>query len=370
MPLPDLPNAATLYSALVARDAAYEGRAFVGVTTTGIFCRLTCPARKPRPENCRWFADPGAALAAGFRPCLRCVPVGSTAAADRSVARLWPLLQSDPARRWCEADLRAMGLDPSTVRRSFRRQFGLSFLQMARLARLGQGVTSVKRGARMIDAQLDSGFDSAAGFRAAFARLFGHSPRQLRGAGALSADWIELPLGGMIVIADDTHLHLLEFVDRKALPDGLRRLSALVGERIGLGRTPVTDRVEEWLSAYFDGRGEGPAIALKLHGTPFQERVWRQLLTIPPGETRSYRALAEEIGRPTAVRAIAGANAANRLALIVPCHRVIGSDGSMTGYAGGLWRKERLIRLEQDYRNARQRAGRGDCGVDEALPSM
>lgn len=358
-----LPDDQVLYRALVARDAAYEGRALVGVTTTGIFCRLTCPARKPRPENCRWFPDADSAVAAGFRPCLRCSPTGISALGEASVARLLPLLEADPGRRWSEADLRDLGLDPSTVRRGFQRQFGQSFLQMARAARLGQGLKTVSKGAAMIDAQLDAGFESASGFRQAFAQLFGHKPCELRKDADLRADWIDSPLGGMIAIADQTHLHLLEFVDRKALPDGLRKLSGFVEGRIGLGRSAVTDRTEAWLDAFFNGRQGQVDVTVKLHGTPFQQRVWQQLQRIPAGQTRSYAALAQEIDRPGAVRAVARANATNRLALIVPCHRVIGADGSMTGYAGGLWRKERLIQIEAKYRQGTE-AATGDCGVD------
>lgn len=345
----DLPEPETLYAALLARDPAYEGRAYVAVTTTGIFCRLTCPARKPRPENCQWFAHPADAQAAGFRPCRRCFPTGPTAEGDKIVSRLMALLREDPSRRWSESDLTEMGLDPSTVRRAFRRHFGQSFLQMARATRLRGGMRTLTEGAAMIDAQLDAGFDSASGFRNAFARLFGHPPHVWRGAADLRADWIDTPLGGMIAIADDEALHLLEFIDRKALPEGLRKLSGLVGGRIGLGRSHVTDRVEAELNAYFDGCSPRFSVPVHMHGTEFQRRVWKQLREIPAGETRSYAQLANEIGQPTATRAVARANATNRIALVVPCHRVIGADGSLTGYAGGLWRKEKLIETERAY---------------------
>lgn len=345
----DLPDTDTLYAALLARDPAWEGRALVGVTTTGIFCRLTCPARKPLPGNCRWFPSADAARAAGFRPCLRCHPLGATAEGDPMVRDLLAQLRADPGRRWSEADLAAMGLDPSTVRRAFKRHFGQSFLEMDRAARLRAGMESLAKGSAMIDAQLDAGFDSASGFRAAFARLFGHAPHRLRQGSDLLADWIDTPLGGMIAIADDRALHLLEFIDRKALPEGLRRLSAHAGGRVGLGRTRVHDRTESRLAAYFAGKAPILDVPVTLHGTPFQQQVWRALQDIPAGRTRSYAQLAAVIGRPTAIRAVARANATNRIALVVPCHRVIGADGTLTGYAGGLWRKERLIAIERGY---------------------
>lgn len=350
---PALPPPDQLYAALLARDPAWEGRAIVGVATTGIYCRLTCPARKPRPENCRWFADPAQAAAAGFRPCRRCRPEGPQAETDPLVSTLLTQLHTQPDRRWSTADLRAMGLVPSTVQRAFRRHFGQTFLQYARRHRLANGLKSMTKGGAMIDAQLDAGFESASGFRNAFAQLFGHAPHELRGAGAdavLRADLIETPLGAMIAIADAQALHLLEFTDRKALGRQLRQLSTAVGGRIGLGRSRVTDQAEAQLGEFFAGSRAQFDLPLALHGTDFQKKVWGALCDIPAGETRSYAGLAATIGRPTATRAVANANARNRIAIVVPCHRVIGADGALTGYAGGLWRKEKLIEAERAYR--------------------
>lgn len=345
----DMPDHDILYAALLARDPALEGRAVVGVATTGVFCRLTCPARKPLRKNCRWFASAADAQAAGFRPCRRCHPLGPTADGDPLVRDLMARLKQRPDHRWSEADLAALGHDPSTVRRAFKRHFGQSFLDMARAARLRSGMASLTKGSPMIDAQLEAGFDSASGFRAAFGRLFGHPPHQMRKGSDLLACWIDTPLGGMIAIADEQALHLLEFIDRKALPEGLRRLSTHVGGRVGLGRTPVHDLTEGRLAAYFAGRAPLLDVPVALHGTRFQQQVWRALQTIPAGQTRSYAQLATAIGRPTATRAVARANATNRIALVVPCHRVIGADGTLTGYAGGLWRKEKLIAIERGY---------------------
>ncbi|WBU63246.1 bifunctional transcriptional activator/DNA repair enzyme AdaA [Paracoccus aerodenitrificans] len=348
----DLPDDKTLYAALANRDPAFEGRAYVGVTSTGIFCRLTCPARKPNPENCRWFANAEEAQAAGFRPCKRCHPSGATAEGDAAVTALRKMIEADPGRRWTEADIEEMGYDPSTVRRAFRRNFGVTFLQMARQARLKEGVSRVAAGGAVIDAQLDAGFESASGFRQAFARLFGHPPAAMRGAGGLVADWIETPLGGMIAVADENALHLLEFSDRKALKTQLGRVSRDAGGRVGLGRSDITRHTEAQLNAFFAGDLLRFDVPLAPHGTDFQRRVWEALRQIPAGQTRSYGEVATEIGQPTAVRAVARANATNGIAIIIPCHRVIGADGTLTGYAGGLWRKEKLIAAEHKYAGA------------------
>ncbi|PZO67124.1 MAG: bifunctional transcriptional activator/DNA repair enzyme protein Ada [Paracoccus denitrificans] len=343
-----LPDPAILYDALTRRDPSFEGRALVGVTTTGIFCRLTCPARKPRPENCRWFDSPATAATAGFRPCLRCHPLGPEADGDGTIQKLLAALNADPARRWSEGDIAAMALDPSTVRRAFRRHFGMTFLELARQSRLRAGIGALQSGATVIDAQLDAGFDSASGFRDAFARLLGHAPaRMVQDEPGLVTDWIDTPLGGMIAVTDAHHLHLLEFVGRRALGAELRKLSAGAGGRIGLGRTAVNDALEAQLARYFASESADFDLPLALHGTPFHRQVWQELRQIGAGETVSYGALAARMGRPTAARAIARANGANQIAIIIPCHRVIGADGSLTGYGGGLWRKQALIEIER-----------------------
>lgn len=345
----DFPDHDTLYHALLDRNPAYDGQAFVGVTSTGIFCRLTCPARKPKRENCRFFDSVAACLEAGFRPCKRCSPMAPAADADPLFRDLLAALEAAPARRWTEVDLVARGFDPSTVRRSFKRQFGITFLEMARLSRLRDGFVTLSNGGRVIDAQLDAGFQSPSGFRAAFARLLGQSPARFTGREALRADWIATPLGTMIAVSDSTCLHLLEFAERRALPTELKTIRMATGHDIGIGRFDPTEQVQAELAGFFQGNSSRFETPLRLHGTPFTRAVWDELRRIPAGTTCSYSDLARAIGKPSATRAVARANGANMIALIIPCHRVIGADGSLTGYGGGLWRKQRLIELERGF---------------------
>lgn len=350
----DLPNEETLYAALLDRDPAYDGRAYVGVTSTGIFCRLTCPARKPKRENCRFFETVAACIEEGFRSCKRCCPLEPAAEADPVIRQLLKALGDDPARRWTEDDVVGRGLDPSTVRRSFKRHFGMTFLEMARLSRLRDGFETLGAGGRVIDAQLDAGFDSPSGFRTAFARLLGQSPARFTGSEQLKADWIATPLGAMIAVSDRASVHLLEFIDRKALPTELMKLKKAARGDLGIGRYDPTAQIEAELAAFFDGESAEFQTPLTLHGSPFQREVWRQLRRIPAGATRSYSQIAVAIGNASATRAVARANGANQIALVIPCHRVIGADGALTGYGGGLWRKQKLIELEQSF-GARRR---------------
>jgi AraC family transcriptional regulator of adaptative response/methylated-DNA-[protein]-cysteine methyltransferase len=342
----DLPDSDTLYDALVARDPGFDGRAYVGVTSTGIFCRLTCPARKPLRRNCVFHASVADCLEAGFRPCKRCHPMQ---AAEPLVADLLAALEADPCRRWREGDLIGAGHDPSTVRRAFKRAFGMSFLEMARLRRLREGFTTLSETGSVTQAQLQAGFESPSAFRASFARLLGVAPGKLRQGARLQADWIDSDMGPMVAVSDARALYLLEFADRKALPAELKRLAHDARGDIGIGRPEPTHAVANALARYFAGERAEFDIPLAPGGTPFQALVWGALRRIEPGRTRSYCDLAREIGRPSATRAVARANGANRIAIVIPCHRVIGADGGLTGYGGGLWRKERLIALERHY---------------------
>ncbi|SEW14133.1 AraC family transcriptional regulator, regulatory protein of adaptative response / methylated-DNA-[protein]-cysteine methyltransferase [Cognatiyoonia koreensis] len=338
----ELPPDQTLYDALLSRDHHYDGRAFVGVSTTGVFCRLTCPARKPKRENCTFFDSQAAALDAGFRPCKRCHPLSST---DPTVQKLLDALNARPAHRWTEADIAALDVDPSTARKGFKRAFGMTFLEMARQQRLALGFNALADNGSVIDAQLLAGFESGSAFRASFAKRFGMAPATFRKDALLQADFINTPIGAMIAVSDRTHLHLLEFFDRKALPTEMKRLLSMTKGTIGFGSPGPTEATKAALSDYFAGKAL-PTIPLALHGSAFTKSVWRALINIPAGETRSYSQLAHDIGQPNATRAVARANGANQIAILIPCHRVICADGSLTGYGGGLWRKQKLLETE------------------------
>jgi AraC family transcriptional regulator, regulatory protein of adaptative response / methylated-DNA-[protein]-cysteine methyltransferase len=346
------PDFNSLYEALIKRDPSFEGRYYVCVSSTGIFCRLTCPARKPNRENCSFHETVSQCLEAGFRPCKRCHPTMPEASGDPLISSLVSAIENRPEYRWGEPNLARLGFDPSTVRRAFKRQFGMTFLEMARQRRMQEGFSTLAGGGKVIEAQITAGFESPAAFRDAFVKLLGQAPGSFSRSPLLFVDWVSSPLGPLIAITDNTQLHLLEFLDRKALPAEFKKLFANAREKIGLGRTEVTDQIQEELDRFFEGTGGVFLTRLALHGSQFTRDVWRELLKIPAGETRSYSELAQRLGRPEAVRAVARANGANQIAIVIPCHRVLGADGSLTGYGGGLWRKQKLIELEKTYGEA------------------
>lgn len=341
----ELPPFETMDRAFRERDASFDGLFFAAVSTTGIFCRPSCPARKPLPGNVSYYATAAQALFAGYRPCQRCKPLASDADPEW-VGRLVARIEEEPGLRIRDAELRAEGLDPATVRRRFQARFGLSFQAYQRARRLASAFESIKGGGSVDDAVFDHGFESHSGFRDAFARLFDAPPGKARGQDFIRLAWIESALGPLVAGAVDGGICLLEFTDRRMLEAQAETLRS----RFGLGAAPsphpLLARLEEELGEYFAGERRDFDLPLVEPGTPFQERVWASLRRIPYGETRSYSELARDIGDPAAVRAVAQANGRNRIAILVPCHRVIGADGGLGGYGGGVWRKKRLLEIE------------------------
>jgi AraC family transcriptional regulator of adaptative response/methylated-DNA-[protein]-cysteine methyltransferase len=334
------------YSALLGRDADYDGVFYVGVKTTGIFCRPTCPARKPKRENCEFFADAQAALLAAYRPCARCRPLSHPNETSDVVRRLVAAVEREPLKRWRDADFDALAVHASTARRQFQKRFGMTFVEYARARRLGSAFKAIRAGDRVIDAQLDAGFDSSSGFRDAFTRIMGAPPAS-RATRALFAAWLDTPLGPMTAIADEHARHLLEFVDRRGLEREIERLRLRQKAGIAPGRTAPIEQIDAELKAYFAGHSTSFATPLASSGSPFQGAVWDALKTIPPGETWTYAQLARAVGRPRAVRAVGTANGANQLAIVIPCHRVINANGELGGYAGGVPRKKWLLEHER-----------------------
>ena len=345
-----LPPTTEMYRALVERDASFEGLFYACVRTTGIFCRPTCHARKPKPENVEFAATIQDALHRGYRPCQLCEPMSVGTGAPNWLAPLLDEIRKQPDLRLRDEDLRDRGLDPVQVRRTFKRTFGMTFQAYQRACRLGAAMKALHGGAATIDAGLEAGFESDSGFRDAFARVFGDTPARARETALLTATWIETPLGPMLAIAGDDGLELLEFVDRRALETELRELRRALKAGIVPGEHPVLAQTREELREYFGGTRRAFGIPLKLQGSSFQLAAWRGLCEIPYGETRSYSDMARRVDSPGAVRAIGRVNGQNRIAIVVPCHRVIRADGSLCGYGGGRWRKQWLLDHERSNR--------------------
>lgn len=355
----NLPPPAVMYKALVDRDTTFEGIFYAGVRTTGIFCRPTCPARKPKAANIEYFATGKEALLAGYRPCQRCHPLDRDKPAPELVRRLCAIVEQTPLEKISESRLRSMGVDPSTARRQFQRYFGLTFQAYCRMRRIGSALHEIRNGESVIGAQIDHGFESASGFYEAFKQIFGAPPSKAEQVACLFARWIDTPLGAMLALADDDGLHLLEFVDRRGLENEILALRKRRRCFIVPGANRYLDTIAKELAAYFDGSGARFTVPLVPTGSAFEQTVWKLLQMIPPGKTRSYADMARTLGNPNATRAVGRAIGRNPLAIVIPCHRVIRSDGSLCGYGGGVWRKQWLLDHERRMMQPKGRARAG-----------
>lgn len=345
-----LPSNSVMYEALVQRDSTFEGIFFTCVKTTGIFCRPTCPARKPKFENVEFVSSQQEALFLGYRSCLRCHPMENNSPIPDLVKKLSALIEKDPTLKIKDWNLREMNIDPSTARRQFKKHYGMTFHAYQRARRMGLALHEVREGNTVIATQLNNGYESASGFLDAFKKVFGLPPSQANKMDCLLAKWIETPLGAMLALANSKGLHLLEFVDRRGLENEILWLRKKTKMPILPGTNEILEQITDELEAYYSGKTLTFKTPMIWNGTPFEQSVWRELMTIAPGDKLSYGTIANRIEKATAVRAVGRANGKNCLAIILPCHRVVGADGKLTGYGGGLWRKQWLLEHEEEHK--------------------
>lgn len=354
-----LPPVREMERALAGRNAAYDGVFFTAIRTTGVFCRPSCPARAALPRNRRFFSSPQEASQAGYRPCKRCRPLEVGGRPPGWVGRL--LAEAERRPRLSDADLRALAIDPARARRHFLKHYGMTFQAYARGRRMARALDDIRNGADLDEVVLGHGYESHSGFREAFGRTFGQPPGRSRGTDCIVTSWVESPVGPLLVGALSEGVCLLEFSD----PARMEGQVAAVRKQFNCAAVPGNhehlDRLREELSHYFAGKLRDFGVPLAYPGTGFQCRVWDQLRRIPYGQTLSYEGLAREVGSHGAQRAVGRANGQNRLAIVIPCHRVVNKDGRLGGYGGGLWRKVFLLDLERQVL-----AGRGANGMTSA----
>lgn len=343
----ELPPRAVMERAVRERDRSFEGVFWLGVTSTGILCRPGCPARTPKAENLRYFASLADGLAAGFRPCKRCRPLERAGDAPDWLRPLLQAVEADPLRRWNDAGLDAAGYPAVRVRRWFRAQHGMTFHAYLRARRLGAALPGLEAGDDVVAAGVDAGYESVSGFRDAFARCFARTPSAARAARRLDLRPLTTPLGTMLAAASEHALCLLEFHDRRALETQVQTLARRLDAVFVPGDNAVLRATESQLAEWFAGTRTDFDLPLDLPGSDWERAVWAELRTIPYGVTRSYAEVAAALGRPGASRAVGTANGRNRVAIVVPCHRVVRADGSLSGYGGGVWRKRKLLAHER-----------------------
>jgi AraC family transcriptional regulator of adaptative response/methylated-DNA-[protein]-cysteine methyltransferase len=294
-----------------------------------------------------YFPSAREAVFAGYRPCKRCRPLEAHGTPPEWVSRLLKIIDADPTARYNDQFLRSTGIDPARARRYFLKNYGMTFQAYCRGRRLGISFEQIKQGKDLDDVALGYGYQSHSGFRDAFVKTFGKPPGKIKSADCLLTAWIESPMGPLVTAATDKGICLLEFSDRRMLDAQFATLRKLFKSPIVPGENKHIVQLRKELQRYFDGSLKDFTVPLIYPGSPFQQKVWNQLLKIPYGRTESYEGMAEKIGSPKAQRAVGHANGLNRIAIIIPCHRVVNKNGNLGGYGGGLWRKQRLLELEK-----------------------
>jgi AraC family transcriptional regulator of adaptative response/methylated-DNA-[protein]-cysteine methyltransferase len=335
-----------LWQAVVARDASANGRFVFGVASTGIYCRPSCPARRPARAHVRFFADGVAAQAAGFRACLRCHPDD---AAREAVALAHMLAALRAAGGPVPlADLaQGCGYSPAHAQRLFTRGFGLSPAAYGRALRRDASADTLAQQPRVVDAAFAAGYGTMSRFYAEAKARPGLSPAQARrgGAGRIRFAVAPTTLGDLLVAATDKGVCRVAFGETQAeLAKRFPHADLVAGD-------DAFAAVVAQVVAQVEAPGQPHAIVLDIAGTAFQEAVWRALAQIPAGETRSYAQLAAAAGHPTAMRAVGSANGANPVAVLIPCHRVVRADGALGGYRWGEERKAALLAREAGQTN-------------------
>lgn len=336
-----------MYEASFKKDSSFEGIFWMAVKTTGIFCRPTCTARKPKFENVEFFFNTKDAILKGYRPCKVCKPLENPEVTPEYIKVLLQEISEDPSLKLRDYDLVKRGLEPATVRRWFLKHHGITFHTFQRMSKLNAAFKKLQQGKPVTEVAFDTGYESLSGFNESFKNIFGVSPKNNKIEKIIDLKRIETMLGTMIACADENGVCLLEFSDRKALPTELKNISRHLNANIVQGENPHFMTLEKELCEYFEGRRTAFTVPLSPVGTSFQKQVWDILQKIPYGMTRSYQEQADILGNPKSVRAVANANGLNKISIIIPCHRVIGSNGQLTGYGGGIWRKQKLLELEK-----------------------
>lgn len=334
------------YQALLSREQRFVGIFYVGVKTTSVFCIATCRARKPKAENVEFYTSFKEALDNGYRPCKICKPTENAATAPAQVEKAIVLVKENPKQKITDAQLRDQGISPEVVRRWFGKNYGMTFHTFQRMYRVNSALMELKTGGTATAAAFDSGYESLSGFGYTYKKLLGNSPSQSLNQNPILINRLTTPLGPMFICATNKGICLLEFVDRKMLETEFSDLQRLLKTKIIMGENAHITQARQELKQYFEGKRKHFNLALDHPGTEFQKQVWSQLQSIPFSETNTYSELAHRLGKPEAIRAVGRANGANRISIVVPCHRIVGKDGSLTGYGGGLERKKWLLNHE------------------------
>lgn len=359
MQITDSTQIQTYYKALVEKDESFVGIFFVGVKTTSIFCIANCRARKPKLENVTFYTTFKEALSEGFRPCKICKPTQNANQAPKEVEKAILLVKENPKEKISDYRLQENEISAKIVRNWFKKNYGITFHAYQRMYRINTAFQELQNGKQTTQTAFEIGYESLSGFGYTFKKIMGNSPKnsinpknqeaKTNEKATVLISRLTTPLGAMFVCATENGICLLEFADRKMLETEFADLQKRLNAVILTGENKHIIQAKKELEEYFEGQRTVFEVNLEPIGTDFQKTVWEGLHQIDYGKTRSYQQQSEHLGNPKAIRAVASANGMNKISIIIPCHRVIGKDGTLTGYGGGLERKKWLLMHENKY---------------------
>jgi AraC family transcriptional regulator of adaptative response/methylated-DNA-[protein]-cysteine methyltransferase len=335
-----LPSQEEMYEAFMHPKDSDDNSFFVAVISSGVFNTSNCLSKKPLRENIEFFSSTKEALDWGYRPCLSCQPMLANTDAPDKYKELIAEVDHDTDFIIEDEDLVKMDIDRKLLKAWFQKNHGISFQAYLRYLRINHlfGNIRVDKHPKIHRAyhigEIVHGVEE------------GDSTETIVNKNIIYINRIATPIGPVIVGATDEGICLLEFSDRKILESQLKNIESYFEAVLTPGESEHFTLLAKELDEYFNGERKTFTVPLATAGTPFQESVWESLIEIPYGQTRSYKEQSIVLKNPKAIRAIAHANGENRIAILIPCHRIIGSDGKLVGYGGGLWRKQFLLELE------------------------
>jgi len=337
-----LPTKIIMTNAFLKKNKKFLDKFYVGVKSTGIFHKSVCSVRKPSKKNMDFFSSVKVALDYGYRPCKVCHPVIPNEETSSSIIKLLDIVDHDSEYSIKDYDLLKQGNDPNKLRRWFKKHHGFTFQAYLKYNRINHKFGNIC-------------FNKELAVHNAY-----HTRKPLLQVAETSEDYnkdeipkqyiainrIETPIGPLLAGANKDGICLLEFTDRRMLETQIKILEKRLNAELYPGKSEYFEPLDNELKEYFNGKRKAFSIPLVTPGTPFQKLVWEAIEDVPFGKLRTYKEQSIQINNPKAVRAVGSANGDNRIAILIPCHRIIGNNGSLVGYGGGLWRKRFLLDLE------------------------
>lgn len=337
-----LPTRIKMTNAFLKQKKSFKDLFFVGVKSTGIFHGSTCSVRKPAKKNMDFFSSAKVALDYGYRPCKVCHPMLPHGDTPNWIKELFDKVDHNPEYKIKDSELMKQGIDPNKIRRWFKKHHNITFQGYLKFNRINHRFGNICYNKKL---SVHSAYHTRKPLNQVAENQEKYKedekPKQW-----IAISRIETPIGPLLAGANEDGICLLEFTDRRMLETQIKILEKRLNAELYSGKSPFFKELSKQINEYFSGKRSEFDIPLVTPGTPFQQQVWKAITTVPFGKIRTYKQQSIQINNPKAVRAVGSANGDNRIAIIIPCHRIVGNNGALVGYGGGLWRKRFLLELE------------------------